>query len=117
MTCHQFVRTDSPEVQKIHEYWKSGKPIVWKRVHNLPGHVLFPHMLHVRAGLSCSVCHGKVEEMDIAVKVRDMDMGWCVSCHRDVRKFVADLNKREKLGVPEPKVRRAPLDCWACHKP
>jgi hypothetical protein len=82
MGCHSYVRTDSPEVQKIHQAWcgkpkcdvplaedKYGQPIPdpaaeplqWNKVHDLPDYVYFAHMRHIRAGLDCTECHGQVQ--------------------------------------------------------
>lgn len=62
---------------------KTGGMIHWNRVHQLPDHVYFSHEWHVKAGVSCQTCHGKVEEMVVVKQVEDLTMGWCVRCHRD----------------------------------
>lgn len=73
MNCHQYVKTDLPEVQKIHQYYcgkerctpadkgEAGVPIPWNRVHDLPDYVYFSHKRHVRAGVDCTECHGQVQ--------------------------------------------------------
>jgi hypothetical protein len=81
MGCHQFVMASSPEVQKIHEYSNSKKPIPWVRIHSVPDYVQFPHMRHVNAGVSCQTCHSNVQEMDRVYQAESLNMGWCVSCH------------------------------------
>ncbi len=95
MGCHKFAGLDKPGVQKLQEYWKSQKPIVWNKVHDLPDFVYFSHKRHIKAGIKCSQCHGDVGNMTVATRVSSLGMGWCLNCHI-------------KKG--------APRDCWTCHK-
>lgn len=83
-----LVRGDRPGVQLLARYYNEGLPIPWARIHDLPDHVRFPHMMHVNAGLQCQQCHGPVETMEEVEQVASLRMGWCVECHeaRNVRK-------------------------------
>ena len=92
--CHRVVLSEQPEILRVLEYWENEEPIPWVRVHDLPDHVRFTHKAHVRAGVACETCHGDVAEMEAAVQVESLSMGWCVSCHED---------------------RGATRDCLACH--
>ena len=92
--CHQTVLSEQPEIVKVLEYWENEEPIPWVRVHDLPDHVRFAHKPHIRAGVVCAECHGTVEEMQAAVKVESLSMGWCLSCHEE---------------------RDVTRDCLACH--
>lgn len=92
--CHIIIGRDGPEVKKLMEYWKRKEPVPWVKVHDLPDHVYFPHKMHVRAGLSCSVCHGDVASMDRIKRVASLKMGWCLGCHKE---------------------KSASIDCWTCH--
>jgi len=92
--CHLYISPDSPEVKKLIAYWSSGEPIPWVRVYGLPDHVYFPHMMHIRAGIGCSACHDEVAAMERITRTADLDMGWCLACHRR---------------------NDASIDCWACH--
>jgi hypothetical protein len=94
MGCHKVVATEKPNIKKIHEYFNDNKPIPWIKVHDLPDFVRFSHKIHLNSGLECQQCHGKVEEMDVVEQVAPLQMGWCVSCHRE---------------------KNAKLDCIACH--
>lgn len=96
MNCHSQVKTQAPEVQKIHKAWKSGEPIKWVKVHDLPDHVQFNHQPHVNFGFDCSECHGQVNAMDIVATQNQFNMGWCVNCHRQ----------------PE---HNASVECATCH--
>jgi len=97
MSCHVAVKTDSPEVQKIHKYWEDEEPIPWNRVYRIRirNHVYFSHERHVKAGVDCQHCHGELKAMAKVRAVSSLKMGWCVSCHQD---------------------NGAPTDCLICHK-
>lgn len=93
--CHVIVAADKPEVKKALGYWNKKEPIPWIKVYDLPDFVYFSHKRHVKRGLECEACHGKVQTMDRVRRVASLEMGWCVECH-----------KRKK----------ADLDCLVCHK-
>ncbi len=142
MGCHRYVATDKERIQQLTRYWEQGKPIPWKKVHDLPDFVYFTHERHVQhfvfqQGQSvqqvCGYCHGDVKTMTVAEKRRPLTMGWCLKCHQqfqdnpvDVPRPVADwhINATDqslKAVMPadtahaEP-LRKAPSDCWECHK-
>lgn len=93
-SCHQHIATDSAAIKQLGEHWERVEPISWVRIHQLPDHVYFPHMLHLRAQINCSFCHGEVRSMTQLSRVASLKMGWCLNCHRD---------------------NRASIDCWTCH--
>ena len=74
--------TWNAEAQKLVGYWQRQEAIPWVDVHDLPAHVQFPHVSHVRVGVQCQTCHGPVEEMEEVYKFSSLQMGWCVDCHR-----------------------------------
>ena len=102
--CHKIVAGKSEEgkgyVTKIKESYEKNQPIEWVKVHDLPDFVRFPHKRHIQtkdqggAELTCQQCHGAVETMEVVEQVAPLQMGWCISCHKE---------------------RKAPLDCGACH--
>jgi hypothetical protein len=63
MGCHRYVLKESPEIKLVTQYYESGTPIPWTKVHDLPDFVYFSHMRHVRAGVECTECHGQVQTM------------------------------------------------------
>lgn len=93
-SCHLFIAAASPAVQTFMEHWNGGRPVPWVRLHRVPDHVYFPHMMHLRADVPCGRCHGEVAEMEETRRVASLKMGWCLDCHRR---------------------NRASIDCWACH--
>ena len=99
MGCHKIIATDSPEVQKLADYWKRGEPIPWVRVNQLPRFVYFSHEAHVvGASLNCERCHGDVGHMAETHAVVNITMGWCLACHQ------------QQANAPQL------MDCVTCHQ-
>ncbi len=102
MTCHSQLWKDSPLLQPVRESFQNRTPIQWTRVHDLPDFAYFDHSIHVKKGVSCVSCHGRVDEMPILWKDKPLTMQWCLSCHRDPtpslrpREFVTDLSWKPK---------------------
>lgn len=96
MGCHSQFPTEYDEIEGIRilkQHWEEKKPIEWVQIHRLPEHVQFRHNRHIQAGVACQTCHGAVEEIDklhlvpdtkmgYLVPVAKLEMGWCISCHR-----------------------------------
>lgn len=82
MSCHSQLWNDSPELAKVRDAFETGKPIQWARVHDLPDFVYFNHSIHVKKGVSCVSCHGRVDEIPLMQKEKSLTMEWCLDCHR-----------------------------------
>ncbi|HWA97079.1 MAG TPA: cytochrome c3 family protein, partial [Pirellulales bacterium] len=50
MNCHSIIWNDSPKLEPVRESFRTGKPIVWTRVHDVPDFVYFNHSIHVAKG-------------------------------------------------------------------
>lgn len=102
--CHQNVQVsdekDQPDVDRLMQMWEEGQPLRWPKINDQPDFVYFSHRPHVTNGVSCETCHGDVSRMDLAQPAYDLNMGFCLDCHR--------------RQAPE-KVQRL-IDCKACHK-
>jgi hypothetical protein len=83
MTCHSQMWSDSPMLQPVLESFRTGRPIEWNRVHDLPDFAYFDHSIHVNKGVACVSCHGRVDEMPLVRKEQHMSMAWCLDCHRN----------------------------------
>ncbi len=83
MGCHKAVKTDSPEIKKLKDYYDRGQPVPWEPVNNLPEHVRFNHKRHLKAGVGCQNCHGQIQKMTLVERESSLKMGFCVSCHRE----------------------------------
>ncbi len=129
MTCHSQLWVDSPMLQPVRDSYRTGKSIVWTRVHVLPDYVFFDHSIHVNKGIGCSTCHGRVDQMPLTWRVNTLFMGWCLDCHRAPERFVRPRDQvfnmawtppadQQALGerlVREYKIKSL-TDCWTCHR-
>ncbi|HKG21324.1 MAG TPA: cytochrome c3 family protein [Blastocatellia bacterium] len=88
MNCHSQIFANSPYLEPVRESWRTGKPIEWTRVHDLPDYVYFDHSIHVNKGVGCSSCHGRVDLMPLVYQVGSLQMEWCLECHRAPEKFL-----------------------------
>src|SRR3954471_16910022 len=88
MTCHSQLWTDAPMLAPVRESLVTGKPIQWRRVHDLPDFVYFNHSIHVNKGIGCSTCHGRVDKMPITWQANTLYMKWCLDCHNEPQKFI-----------------------------
>lgn len=119
LNCHNKIKKDSPEIQKIAKAVAENKPIEWVKVHNLPDFVYFNHSQHVNAGVDCRSCHGPVETMGRMRQDQPLTMGWCIDCHR--KQGIAPPPGHEKAAAAEflsekmPKAFVGGMDCAKCH--
>ncbi|RMH73837.1 MAG: cytochrome C [Gemmatimonadetes bacterium] len=92
MNCHTLILPESEKLLPVRESWNSGNPIEWVRVHNLADYVYFDHSAHLQAGVGCSSCHGRVDQMVKVTQVEPLSMAWCLDCHRNPDMHLRDLN-------------------------
>jgi hypothetical protein len=97
MLCHQAIKTESPEVQKLAAFAERNEQPPWTRVYSFEREaaVFFTHKPHFKAGIECSACHGDVANSHQIRREVEQNMGWCIDCHRS---------------------RGASIDCYACHR-
>lgn len=88
MNCHSQIFANSPYLEPVRESWRSGKPIQWVRVHDLPDFVYFDHSIHVSKGVGCATCHGRVDRMPLMWQVASLQMEWCLDCHRNPEQYI-----------------------------
>jgi hypothetical protein len=96
MSCHQVIATDRPEIKKIAAYKARGEDIPWVRVYNYSesAHVKFNHAPHIRAQVDCSNCHGDMAKQTSAERKVNVNMGFCIECHKQ---------------------KQVSIDCLTCH--
>ena len=96
MICHNAIATDRPRIKQITAMREKGIDLAWQRVYGYSktAHVKFNHAPHIRAKFECSTCHGNIAEQTVAQRNVDLNMGFCVTCHRE---------------------NKAPTDCLTCH--
>ncbi len=88
MNCHKLIWNDSPMLEPVRESFRSGEPIQWARVNDLPDFVYFNHSIHVTKGMGCVTCHGRVDKMPLLRQAVSLQMEWCLDCHRAPQNFV-----------------------------
>ena len=102
MNCHTQIWADSPYLEPVRESYRTGKPIEWTRVHDLPDYVYFNHSIHVNKGVGCSTCHGNVSQMPLMYQASSLQMEWCLSCHRQPQNFVREKKDIYKMDWQPP---------------
>ena len=129
MNCHSQIWSDSPMLEPVRESFKTGRPLAWTRVHDLPEFVYFNHSIHVSKGVGCSTCHGRVDLMPLTWQQNNLLMKWCIECHRNPAQYVRPRDQvfniayqypdnQLELGarlVQEYKIQSL-TDCVTCHR-
>lgn len=82
MTCHSQIFTNSAVLEPVRTSFEEDRSIEWARVHDLPDFAHFDHSAHVRKGVGCVTCHGRIDEMPLVRQVATLQMAWCLECHR-----------------------------------
>jgi len=99
LSCHSQLFRDAPALGPLHESMRTGKPIQWNRVYDLPDFVFFNHSVHVKKGVACVTCHGRVDQMPILVRNESLDMQWCIGCHRNPTGKVVSPSHVTRMGT------------------
>jgi hypothetical protein len=127
MNCHKQIWADSPYLEPVRASFRTGKPLIWSRVHRLPDYVHFKHDIHVAKGVGCSTCHGAVDRMNLMYQASPLTMSWCLNCHRNPEKYIRPreevfnmsyVPKNQSVLGPELVKRyhvRSKTHCSACH--
>ncbi|HEY7545322.1 MAG TPA: cytochrome c3 family protein, partial [Blastocatellia bacterium] len=93
MNCHSQLFADSPYLEPVRESFRTGRPIKWTRVHDLPDFAYFNHSIHVTKGVGCSTCHGQIDQMPLIYQQASLQMEWCLQCHRQPEQFLRPKDK------------------------
>jgi MoCo/4Fe-4S cofactor protein with predicted Tat translocation signal len=107
MNCHSQLFADQAILEPVRESYRTGEPLQWTRVHDLPDHAHFNHEIHVHQGVACVTCHGRVDKMPLMYQENSLLMEWCLQCHRDPvqqirpREFVFRMESLEELAETE----------------
>lgn len=98
MSCHSQIWAESPLLEPVRESFRTDRSIEWVRVHDLPDFVYFNHSIHVKKGIACDTCHGRVDQMPLMWREATLQMAWCLECHREPERFV---RPREEIFNPD----------------
>jgi hypothetical protein len=88
MNCHSQIWANAPILEPVRASFRNNTPLQWTRVHDLPDFVYFYHSIHVKQGVGCATCHGRVDKMPLMYQQAPLTMRWCLECHRNPAKFV-----------------------------
>ena len=110
--CHgpqeqKLVKPESVEVNKMRDYWASGKPIPWVKIHDIPDFVRFPHKEHINAdsnrlvndaGAGCDIENAPRSLECILAQFRTGGDERCLACHGDLRQMDVVKQVDENFG-------------------
>lgn len=88
MNCHTQIFNEAPILEPVRESFRTDKSLEWIRVHDLPDFVYFNHSIHIKKGVGCETCHGRIDQMQGIQQVSSLQMEWCLDCHRAPEKYV-----------------------------
>lgn len=129
VACHTSAWINSSAFAPVRESMEKGQPIQWRRVTQLPDFVYFNHAIHVRKGIGCESCHGRVDQMAAVYQTAPLTMGWCLECHNNPGPSLRPLDAVTKMGwtpvshsgartatlVAEYQIQRL-TNCSTCHR-
>ena len=89
----------------------------------------FNHSIHVKKGMGCETCHGRVDQMPLMKQENSLQMEWCLNCHRNPQQYVRPRSEVFTMGyrplkpqseegprlVAEYKIKPS-TDCSTCHR-
>jgi hypothetical protein len=88
MNCHSVLWNQAPILEPVRASFRDGKNLEWVRVNNLPDFVYFNHQIHVKQGVGCATCHGRVDQMPLMTQDAPLLMEWCLACHRAPERYL-----------------------------
>jgi hypothetical protein len=129
MNCHSQIWQSAPILEPVRASFREDRPMQWIRVHDLPDFVYFNHSIHVKKGMGCETCHGRVDQMPLMRQVNSLQMEWCLNCHRNPQDYVRPRAEVFTMGY-RPTEDQATLgpklvaeyniepstDCSTCHR-
>src|SRR6266571_4527089 len=110
MNCHKQIWADSPYLEPVRTSFKTGKPLEWVRVHDLPDFTYFNHAIHINKGVGCSTCHGRIDQMPVVSQAVSLQMEWCLECHRNPENFVRPKDKVFDMTYPPRNSTKAEIE-------
>ncbi len=102
MNCHSQIWSTAPILEPVRASFRDDQPLRWIRVHDLPDFVYFNHSVHVKKGMGCETCHGRIDEMPLTLQENTLQMDWCLNCHRNPENFVRPRSEVFTMGYQPP---------------
>src|SRR5581483_6623152 len=78
MNCHSQIWINSPTLEPVRESYRTNQSIHWTKVYDLPDFVYFNHSIHIKKGVGCETCHGRVDTMPLMYQNPSLQMRWCL---------------------------------------
>jgi hypothetical protein len=127
MGCHSIVHTESEKLAPVRESWETDESVAWIRVHQVPDHAFFNHSAHLSAGVGCTSCHGRVDQMEVVGVQEPIAMQWCMNCHRNPDEHIRPPSEVTNMSWEPDEAWLAqrdevvsnlnpPLNCSGCHR-
>jgi hypothetical protein len=125
------VHYESVKLLPIRNAAQNDQPVKWRKVHDLADYVYFNHSVHVNSGVSCVVCHGRIDTLEVVEQKKTLVMGYCISCHRNPEPNlrpvdqVTNLSWKPETGTDAKTVGKAIAEdlklhpkenCSTCHR-
>lgn len=122
MNCHSQLFATSAMLAPVRESARTGRPLEWTRVSDLPDFVYFNHSIHVSKGVACVTCHGNVAQMPLMWREHTLHMQWCLDCHWHPQQFVGPRAEVFSVKAAIADASRSPphvdseTSCYTCHR-
>jgi hypothetical protein len=129
MNCHSQIWINSSTLEPVRQSFNTNSSIRWTKVYDLPDYVYFNHSIHVKKGVGCETCHGRIDTQALTYQQPSLQMRWCLDCHRNPENYLRPRDQITTMGY-EPKEPQAELGarlvkeyhvqkletCWTCHR-
>ena len=129
MNCHSVLFANAAFLEPVRASFRDNKPLHWIRVHDLPDFVYFNHSIHIKKGVGCETCHGRIDQMPLTYQQNSLLMEWCINCHKNPQDYIRPRSEITTMGyrpaeaqsVLGPRLVREyainpPLNCSTCHR-
>ena len=107
MNCHSQLFATTSYLEPVRSSWKTGIPIHWTRIYDLPDYVYFNHSIHIAKGVGCATCHGRVDQMPLVTQVSSLQMEWCIQCHRAPERYLRPRSQVFNMAYTPPQDQEA----------
>ena len=102
MNCHAQIWSTAPILEPVRASFRDNRNLTWIRVNDLPDFVYFNHQIHVRQGVGCVTCHGRVDQMALTYQAAPLLMEWCLDCHRTPEKYLRPRDQVFNMAYEPP---------------
>jgi hypothetical protein len=102
MNCHSEIWNTAPILEPVRASFRDNRNLTWIRVNDLPDFVYFNHQIHVRQGVGCATCHGRVDQMPLTYQAAPLLMEWCLDCHRAPEKYLRPRDQVFNMAYEPP---------------